>query len=162
MKMGVNIYYLELMFILLNIFQQQKLMKKVILTETLFFKKKDRRHQKKNLNCEFIRINTSRKNYDASYEASRIQTFICNSNKNKLKKLEDELKKFRLQSANLSVENNDNDLNKNNNNNKYRLIIKIFIFIVKSVINMKVIHFQKKKSEFQKMKLKENRDVSSV
>ena len=119
-------------------------MKKVILTETLFFKKKDRRHEKKKLNCEFIRINTSRKNYDASYEASRIQTFICNSNKNKLKKLEDEFKKFRLQSPNLSVENNDNDLNKNNTNNKYRLIIKIFILIVKSVINIKVIHFKKK------------------
>ena len=28
-KMGVNTYYLELMFILLNIFQQQKLMKKI-------------------------------------------------------------------------------------------------------------------------------------
>ena len=71
-------------------------------------KKKDKRHQKKKLNCEFIRINTSRENYDASYEASRIQTFISNSNKNKIKELEDEIKKIKASLANPSVENNDN------------------------------------------------------
>ena len=49
MKMDVNIYYLELTFILASVFQQQKLMEKGILTETLFFKKKDKTHQKKNL-----------------------------------------------------------------------------------------------------------------
>ena len=32
-----------------------------------------------------IRINTSRKNYDADYEASRIQMFISNFNKNKIR-----------------------------------------------------------------------------
>ena len=32
--------------------------------------------QKKKLNCEFIKINTSEENYDADYEASRIQVFI--------------------------------------------------------------------------------------
>ena len=47
--MGVDIYYLELMFILISVFQQQKLMKKVILTEILFLRKKDKKHQKKNL-----------------------------------------------------------------------------------------------------------------
>ena len=46
-KMGVNIYYLELMFILINFYQQQKLMKKDILTEILFLKKKDKKHQQK-------------------------------------------------------------------------------------------------------------------
>ena len=108
-----NTYYLELMFILLNIFQQQKLMKKEILTETLFLKKKDKRHQKKKRNCTFIRISTSKENYDVSYEASRIQTFIRNFNKNKIKELEDEIKKFKLQLANPSVQNNDdNDNNK--------------------------------------------------
>ena len=40
----VNTYYLELIFVLLNIFQQQKLMKKVILTEILFLKKQDKKH----------------------------------------------------------------------------------------------------------------------
>ena len=45
-------------------------MKKVILTEKLFKKKKTKSVRKK-LNCEFIRINTSKKNYDADYEATR-------------------------------------------------------------------------------------------
>ena len=48
-KMGVNIYYLELMFILINFYQQQKLMKKGILTEIFFLRKKHQKHQKKNL-----------------------------------------------------------------------------------------------------------------
>ena len=121
-KMDVHTYYLELMFILLNIFQQQKLIKKVILTETLFLKKKRQKALEKKLNCEFIKINTSRENYDVSCEASRIQTFIINFNKNKIRELEDEIKKLKLPLANLSVENNDNndndnDDNKNNNNN---------------------------------------------
>ena len=47
--MDVNTYYLELMLILLNIFQPQKLMKKVIIAEILFLRKKDKKHQKKNL-----------------------------------------------------------------------------------------------------------------
>ena len=54
--MDVHTYYLELMFILLNIFEQQKLMKKVILTETLFLKKKDKRHQKKNLTVNLLEL----------------------------------------------------------------------------------------------------------
>ena len=81
----------------------------------LIFEKKDKRHQKKKLNCEFIRINTSRENYDASYEASRIQTFINNSNKNKITELEDEIKKLRLPLTNQSVQNNDD-----NDNHKIR------------------------------------------
>ena len=72
----------------------------------LIFEEKRQKALEKKLNCEFIRINTSRENYDASYEASRIQTFISNSNKNKIKELEDEIKKLRLQLAN---PNNDND-----------------------------------------------------
>ena len=111
-----NTCCLELIFILLNIVQQQKLMKKVILTEILNLKKKDKRHQKKNLTVNFIRINTSRRNFDVDYEAGRIQTFISQfkDNKikerdNKIKELEDEIKKLKLQSTNLSVENNFND-----------------------------------------------------
>ena len=79
-----NTHYLELIFILLNILQQQKLMKKVILTETLFLKKKREKALEKKLNRTFIRINTSKKNYDVDYETSRIQTFIGNFNKNKI------------------------------------------------------------------------------
>ena len=64
--MGVNIYYLELIFISINFYQQQKLMKKVILTE------------KKNLGCKFIIINTSnaKNGYDLDYEADNINSKI--------------------------------------------------------------------------------------
>ena len=55
-KMGVNIYYLELIFILVNVFQQQKLMKEDILTETLFLRKKDKKHQKKNLVVKLLEL----------------------------------------------------------------------------------------------------------
>ena len=75
--MGVNKYYLELMFILLNISQPQKLMKKVILTQTFFYEKRQKAPEKK-LGCKFIRINTSKESYDRDYEASRIQTYIVN------------------------------------------------------------------------------------
>ena len=51
-------------------------MKKVILAETLFLKKKRQKVLEKKLNCKFIRINTSRQGYDADYEASGIQKFI--------------------------------------------------------------------------------------
>ena len=66
---------------------------------------------KKKLNCKFIRINTSRKNYNPDYEASRIHT-------NKIKELEDKFKKLKLQLANLSVQNNDDNDNDNDNNKK--------------------------------------------
>ena len=84
-------------------------MKKVILTEILSLKKK--------LNCKFIRINTSKENYDAGYEASRIQVFICQFKENKTKEIEnevknlkDEINKSKLQLTNQNVQNNgDND-----------------------------------------------------
>ena len=63
------------------------------------------RDLKKKLNCTFIRINTSRENFDVDYEASRIQVFISQFKDNKIKELEDEIKKLKLQSTNLSVEN---------------------------------------------------------
>ena len=56
MKMGVNIYYLELMSILLNISQLQKLMKNVMLTVTLFFRRKDKKRQKKNLVVNLLEL----------------------------------------------------------------------------------------------------------
>ena len=87
----------------------------------------------KKLNCTFIRITTSRENFDADYEASKIQAFISrfkdneikerdNKNKkledeikekdNKNKKLEDEIEKLKLQLAKLSVKNNDINVKK--------------------------------------------------
>ena len=67
----IDIYFSEC-------FQQQKLMKKDILTEKLFLKKKDQKHQKKKLGCKFIKINTSNaKNcYDLDYEVGNAQAFI--------------------------------------------------------------------------------------
>ena len=73
----------------------------------LIFEEKRQKALEKKLNCEFIRINTSRENYDADYEASRIQVFISKfkENKikekdNKIKELEDEIKKLKLQLTN--------------------------------------------------------------
>ena len=54
--MVVNIFYLEFIFILANVFEQQKLMKKDILTETLLLKKKGKQHQKKNLIVNLLKL----------------------------------------------------------------------------------------------------------
>ena len=69
-KMSVNIFYLELMFIFKKFYQQQKLVKKDILTEILFLRKK--------LGCKFIRINTSnaKNGNDLEYEVGNIEAFI--------------------------------------------------------------------------------------
>ena len=73
----------------------------------LIFEEKRQKALEKKLNCEFIRINTSRENYDADYEASRIQTFISKfkdkEKENEIKKLEDEIHKLKLQLKNQSV-----------------------------------------------------------
>ena len=55
----------------------------------LIFVEKRQKALEKNLNCELIRINTSREKYDAGYEASRMQTFIS---KFKDKEKENEIK----------------------------------------------------------------------
>ena len=91
MEMGVIIYYLELMFILLNISQPWKLMKKVVLTETLFLRRQEVLEKK--LGCKFIRINTSKEGYNVDYEVSRVQTFISNLKNRKLKKIRKESNK---------------------------------------------------------------------
>ena len=57
----------------------------------------------KKLNCKFIRINTSKENYDADYEASRIQMFISKFKEKEVKKLKDEIKKLKLQLINQDV-----------------------------------------------------------
>ena len=63
----------------------------------LIFEEKRQKALEKKLDCEFIRINTSRKSYDADYEASRIQIFISKFKENEVKKLKDEIKKLKLQ-----------------------------------------------------------------
>ena len=53
------------------------------------FEEKRQKGLEKKLNCEFIRINTS-KRYDEDYEIGRIQTFISKSKDRQLKKIEKE------------------------------------------------------------------------
>ena len=76
----------------------------------LIFEGKRQKAFEKKPNCTFIRINTSKENYDADYEASIIQTFICKfkdkEKENEETKLEDEINKLKLQLTNLSVQNN--------------------------------------------------------
>ena len=95
--MVINIFYLELMFILINFYQQQKLMKKVIPTETLFLRKKGKKYQKKKFGCEFIRINTSSAEigYDLDYQVNGIEAFIDVSQKEKIKEVKDENKELK-------------------------------------------------------------------
>ena len=73
----------------------------------LIFEEKRQKALEKKLNCTFVRINTSKENFDVDYEASRIQTFISQFKDNKNKKLEDEIEKLKLQLANLGVKNNE-------------------------------------------------------
>ena len=68
----------------------------------LIFEEKRQKALEKKLNCTFIRINTSKENYDADYEASRIETFISDFNKIEIKELQEKRK-------NLSVKNNVNN-----------------------------------------------------
>ena len=91
--MVVNIYYLKLMFISMNFYQQQKLMKNDILTEISFLKKKDKKHQKKNLVVNLFRINTSnaKNGYDLDYEVGNIEAFIDELKNKKIKELEKKL-----------------------------------------------------------------------
>ena len=73
----------------------------------LIFEQKRQEALEKKLNCTFIRINTSKENFDVDYEVSRIQTFISQFKDNKNKKLEDEIEKLKLQITNLGVKNNE-------------------------------------------------------
>ena len=93
-KMGGNVFYLELMFTLIIFYQQQNLKKKNILTEILFLRKKVKKHQKKKLGSEFIRIDTSnaKNGYDLDYEVGNIEAFIDEFKNKKIKKLEDRIK----------------------------------------------------------------------
>ena len=76
----------------------------------LTFEGKRQKALEKELNCTFIRINTIREKSDADYEASRIQVFINQFKENKIKErgnkmkaLEDEMKKLKLQLINQNV-----------------------------------------------------------
>ena len=68
----------------------------------LIFEEKRQKALKRNLLVHLLELILVKKIYDADYEASRIQTFISNFNKNKIKELEDTIK-------NLSLKNNVKD-----------------------------------------------------
>ena len=92
MKMIASTYYLELISILLNIFLAIEVDEKDHTDRDLISEEKRQKVLEKKLNCKFIRINTSRDNYDADYEASRIQAFISQF---KDKEKENEIRKIR-------------------------------------------------------------------
>ena len=96
--MGVNTYYSELISILLNMFQAQKLMNKIMKAENLFLKKEDKRHQKKNMVVNLLELTQAmqKKGYDTDYEVSKIQTFISKFKDKTIKELEDKIKKLEL------------------------------------------------------------------
>ena len=105
-----------MIFILLNIALAVEIDEKGHTDRDLEFEEKRQEALEKKRNCTFIRIDSSRENFDVDYEASRIQVFISQfkDNKikerdNKIKELEDEIKKLKLQSTNVNVENNVND-----------------------------------------------------
>ena len=70
--MVMNIYYLELIFTLMIILQQQKLRKKYK-DEDLIFELKRQKVLKEELDCKFTKINTSK---DLDYDISSVQNFI--------------------------------------------------------------------------------------
>ena len=91
--MGVNIYYIELMFILINFYQKQKLMKKDMLSEILFLMKKDKKPQKINLVVNLLElIQVMQKNgYDLDCEVGNIEYLLMSS---KIKKQKNQKKKL--------------------------------------------------------------------
>ena len=56
------------------------------------FEEKRQKALEKNLGCKFIRINTSKERYNADYEASRVQEFICKFKGKQLKKTRKKIK----------------------------------------------------------------------
>ena len=96
--MGVNTYCLELMFVSLNIFQPQKLMKKDMLTETLFLRRKDKKHQKKNLVVNLLELIQIRVLIEimklVEYKHLSENLKQLKQLKKKLKELEDKIKKL--------------------------------------------------------------------
>ena len=71
--MDINTNYLELMFILINFYQQQK-----YTDRDLIFEEKRQEALEKKLGCKFIRINTSNatNGYDLDYEVGNIKAVI--------------------------------------------------------------------------------------
>ena len=142
-KMIKNTYCLELIFILPKYCLAVEIDEKGHTDRDLKFEEKRQEALEKTLNCTFIRINTSRENFDADYEASEIQAFISQFKDNEIKErdkeLEHEIEKLKLQLTNLGIKNND----VNDRKQIVQSYYKKCIFIVKSAVNIQLIHLQK-------------------
>ena len=113
MKMDINTYYLKLMSILINFYYQQKVIEKDILTQILFLRKKDKKHQKKR-GWKFIKINTSnaKDGYDLDYEVGNIEAFIDEFKNKKIKELEDKIKELEDKNKNSTTNQITNNFGK--------------------------------------------------
>ena len=76
--MGVNIYYLELIFILTSVFLAVGIDEKDHADRDSTFEEKRQEALEKKFGCKFIRINTSnaKNGYDLDYEVGNIEAFI--------------------------------------------------------------------------------------
>ena len=66
-------------------------MKKDILTETFFLKKKDKKYQKKNLVVNTNNTSNAKNGYDVDYKVGNVQAFIDEFENKKIKQLEKKL-----------------------------------------------------------------------
>ena len=85
MKMGVNIYYLELIFFT-EYFVAVEIDEKHHTDSDFMFDDNRQEAIEKKIVSEFIRINTCKERYDADYEATRIQIFISKFGDRQVKK----------------------------------------------------------------------------
>ena len=66
----------------------------------LTFEQKRQEALEKKLNCTFIRFNTSKENFDADHEASKIQAFISQFKNNKIKEKDNKIKEINNKNKN--------------------------------------------------------------
>ena len=92
------------------------------LAETLFLKKKDKKHEEKNLTINLLELILVGK---IMTQIMKLVEYRCLSvslktkkKEKKIKELEDEIKKLKLQLTNLSVQNNDDNDDNDDNDNK--------------------------------------------
>ena len=94
MKMGVNIYYLELIFILVSIFLAIEINEKRHTDKDIIFEEERQEALEKKLGCKFIMINISnaKNGYDLDHEVGNVQALFDEFKNKKIKKLEDKIK----------------------------------------------------------------------
>ena len=88
-KKGVNIYSLELIFILVSVFLAVEIDEKGHADRDIIFEEKRQKALVKKLGCKFVRINTSnaKNGYDLDYEVGNVQAFIDEFKNKKNKKI---------------------------------------------------------------------------